>query len=62
MDALEKISLAEKDNKEAVLNNDSLLDEQKVSLYNEIFQKNLFRKLNSLNLRLAVSQNQKCLF
>ena len=39
MDAVEKISLAEKDNKEAVINNDSLPDDQKVILYNEIFKK-----------------------
>ena len=44
VDAFEKISLAEKDNKEAVLNNASLSDEQKVILYNEIFKKDLFKK------------------
>ena len=55
MDAVEKISLAEKDNKEAVLNNDSLTDEQKLILYNEIFKKDLFFKIKTLNLKLPVS-------
>ena len=50
MNDVEKISLAEKDNKEAVLNNTSLSDEQKVVLYNEMFKKDLFKKNKDLEL------------
>ena len=62
MDAVEKISLAEKDNKEAVLNNNSLSDEQKVIFYNEIFKNDLFKKLKILSLKLPVAQPQKGCF
>ena len=42
MGAVEKISLVEMENKDSVLNNDSLSDEQKVILNNETFKKDLF--------------------
>ena len=62
MDAVGKISLAEKDNKEAVLKNDSLTNEQKLILYNEVFKKDLLKKIMILNLKLVVSKPHRLLF
>ena len=46
MDLVNKISLAEKNNKDFVLNNDNLPDEQKVILYNKFLKKHLFKTNN----------------
>ena len=45
MDFIEKISLKDSNEKDAILDNDSLSDEQKVVLYNEIFQKQQLQNL-----------------
>ena len=42
MDLVNKISLAEKNNKDSVLNNVNLSDEENVILYKEFFKKHLF--------------------
>ena len=51
---VDKILLAEKkNNKDTVLNNNSLSDEQKVILYNEFFKKHRFQKNKDLDMSLA---------
>ena len=47
MDFIEKISLKGSNEKNAILDNDALSDEQKVVLYNEIFKKQQLQKLQS---------------
>ena len=44
MDHIEKISLKVSNEKDAILDDDTLSDEQKVVLYNEIFKKQLLQK------------------
>ena len=44
MDFIEKISLKDSNEKDAVLDNNDLSDEQKVIMYNEIFKKQLLKK------------------
>ena len=44
MDFIEKISLKDSNEKDAILDNNALSDEQKVVLYNEIFKKQLLQK------------------
>ena len=44
MDLIEKISLKDSNEKDAVLDNNALSDEQKVIMYNEIFKKQLLKK------------------
>ena len=44
MEFIEKISLKDSNEKDAILDDDTLSDEQKVVLYNEIFKKQLLQK------------------
>ena len=53
MDLVDKISLAEKYNKDSVLNDDNLSDEQKVILYNKFFKKHLFKKNKDFEHQVA---------
>ena len=43
MEFIEKISLKDSNEKDTILNNNALSDEQKVTLYNEILKKHLLQ-------------------
>ena len=60
MDLVDKISLAEKtNNKNTVLKNTNLSDEQKASLYNKFFKKHLSQENKDLELVLVGYSNPK---